>query len=83
LRISKDGRTLGFAEYGDPKGAFLGSNAKTEVDVSSAWTRTIPSFPQTQPESNIVNTMQGLFWREVGAFQRKLWQSSLREQNSP
>ena len=26
--------------------------------------------------ANIVNTMQGLFWREVGAFQRKLWQSS-------
>jgi hypothetical protein len=30
--------------------------------------------------ANIVNTMQGLFWQEVGAFQRKLWQSSLREQ---
>jgi hypothetical protein len=26
--------------------------------------------------ANIVNTMQGLFWQEVGAFQRKLWQSS-------
>src|ERR1700681_2931446 len=24
---------------------------------------------------NIDNTMQGLFWQEVGAFQRKLWQS--------
>jgi hypothetical protein len=26
--------------------------------------------------ANIVNTMQGLFWQEVDAFQRKLWQSS-------
>jgi len=26
--------------------------------------------------------MQGLFWREVGAFQRKLWQSRHREQNT-
>src|SRR3984893_19372338 len=30
-------------------GPFLGSNAITEVDVSSAWTRIIAPFPQTQP----------------------------------
>src|ERR1700738_4179354 len=56
-------------------GPFLGSNAITEVDVSSAWTRIIAPFPQRNL-AYIVNTMQGLFWREVGAFQRKLWQSS-------
>ena len=30
-------------------GPFLGSNAITEVDVSSAWTRIIAPFPRTQP----------------------------------
>src|ERR1700737_2817309 len=30
-------------------GPFLGPNAITEVDVSSAWTRIISPFPQKQP----------------------------------